>query len=63
VREAAHRDKKQKFTTLPHHVRFELLRDSYNSLKRKAAPGVDGVTWEQYGEGVEERLQDLVCFL
>src|SRR5208282_4248831 len=59
VREAARRDKKQKFTALLHHVTIDLLRDSYYSLKRKAAPGVDGVTWQQYGEGVEERLQDL----
>ena len=59
VREAARRDKKQKFTALLHHVTVDLLRESYHSLKRKAAPGVDGMTWEQYGEGVEERLQDL----
>ena len=59
VREAARRDKKQKFTALLHHVTAGLLRDSYDSLKRKAAPGVDGVTWQQYGEGLEERLQDL----
>jgi RNA-directed DNA polymerase len=59
VREAARRDKKQKFTALLHHVTVGLLRDSYYSLKRKAAPGVDGVTWEQYGEGLEERLGDL----
>jgi RNA-directed DNA polymerase len=59
VREAARRDKKQKFTALLHHVTAGLLRDSYNSLQRKAAPGVDGVTWQQYGEGLEERLQDL----
>ena len=59
VREAARRDKKQKFTALLHHVTNDLLRDSYYSLKRKAAPGVDGVTWEQYGEGLEERVQDL----
>jgi RNA-directed DNA polymerase len=59
VREAARRDKKQKVTALLHHVTVDLLRDSYHSLKREAAPGVDGVTWEQYGEGVEERLQDL----
>ena len=50
VREAGRRDKKQKFTTLLHHVTIDLLRDSYASLKRKAAPGVDGVTWQQYGE-------------
>src|SRR5208283_4696305 len=59
VREAARRDQKQKFTALLHHVTTDLLRDSYYSLKRAAAPGVDGVTWQQYGEGVEERLQDL----
>lgn len=59
VREAARRDKQQKFTALLHHVTTDLLRDSYSSLKRKAAPGVDGVTWQQYGEGVEERLRDL----
>ena len=59
VREAARRDKKQKFTALLHHVTADLLRESYNSLKRKAAPGVDGVTWQQYGEGLEERLKNL----
>jgi group II intron reverse transcriptase/maturase len=59
VREAARRDKKQRFTALLHHVTVDLLRDSYYSLKRGAAPGVDGVTWQQYGEGVEERLRDL----
>ena len=42
VREAARRDKQQKFTALLHHVTMDLLRDSYYSLKRKAAPGVDG---------------------
>lgn len=59
MREAARRDQKQKFTAWLHHVTVDLLRDSYYSLKRQAAPGVDGVTWQQYGEGVEARLQDL----
>ncbi|MDQ1470816.1 MAG: RNA-directed polymerase [Bryobacterales bacterium] len=59
VREAARGNKEQKFTALLHHVTISLLRDSYSSLKRKAAPGVDGVTWQQYGEGVEGRLQHL----
>ena len=59
VREAARKDKKRKFTSLLHHVTIGLLRDGYYSLKRRAAPGVDGVTWQQYGEGVEERLVDL----
>jgi RNA-directed DNA polymerase len=59
VREAARRNKEQKFTALLHHVNPALLRASYDSLNKSAAPGVDGVTWQQYGEGVEERIQDL----
>lgn len=59
VRAAARRDKQQKFTALLHHVNVELLWDSYNSLNRSAAPGVDAMTWKQYGEGVEGRIQDL----
>jgi hypothetical protein len=48
-----------KFTTLLHHVTVDLLRDSFSSLKRKAAPGVDGVTWQAYEAGLESRLADL----
>jgi len=59
VREAAKKDKKSKFTALLHHVTVDLLRDSYYALKRGAAPGVDGVTWQEYGKGLEERLGNL----
>jgi group II intron reverse transcriptase/maturase len=59
VREAAKKDKKQKFTALLHHVSIGLLRDSYNSLKKQAAPGVDGMTWKEYGEDLEARLTGL----
>jgi RNA-directed DNA polymerase len=59
VREAAKKDSKQKFTALLHHVSIDLLRDSYYSLKKQAAPGVDGMTWEEYGEDLEVRLADL----
>lgn len=59
VREAAKKDGKLKFTALMHHVSIDLLRESYYSLKKKAAPGVDGMTWEGYGEGLEGRLTDL----
>jgi len=48
-----------RFTALLHHVDVELLRSSYYHLKRKAAAGVDGVTWQEYGNGLEERLIDL----
>ena len=60
IRQAASRDKKLRFTGLWHHV-YEVnrLQDAYYSLKRGAAPGVDGETWRHYGEDLEENLQDL----
>ena len=60
VRQAARRDKKMRFTALLHHVYdLEMLRAAYLSLKREAAPGVDGETWRHYGESREANLQDL----
>jgi RNA-directed DNA polymerase len=50
---------KQKFTNLFTHLRVDLLREVYFRLKRKAASGVDGMSWNEYGEGLEERLNDL----
>jgi RNA-directed DNA polymerase len=59
VREAARKDGKLKFTALLHHVSIDLLRDSYHSLKKQAAPGVDGMTWAEYGQDLEARLAEL----
>jgi len=59
VRQAAPRDKPLRFTALRHHVHIDLLRSRYYDLKRRAAAGVDGVTWQAYGNGLEERLADL----
>src|SRR6476659_517546 len=59
VRRTAKEKKQERFTTLLHHVTIDLLRESFLSLKKKAAPGVDGVTWEEYEQGLEDRLQDL----
>jgi group II intron reverse transcriptase/maturase len=59
VRQAARRDKEAKFTALLHHVTPESLEASFNELKRKAAPGVDGVTWEQYGTGLAKNVREL----
>jgi len=59
VRQAAKGDRQMRFTALLHHVNIELLRSSYNHLKKGAAAGVDGVTWQEYGDGLEERLVDL----
>src|SRR5260370_32335739 len=59
VRKAARENKEMKFTALLHHLTIDLLRESCYSLKRKAAPGVDGVTWQEYESGIEDRLIDL----
>jgi RNA-directed DNA polymerase len=59
VRQAARERKQERFTTLLHHLNVDLLRASYYALQRKAAPGVDGVRWEEYADGLEDRLTDL----
>src|ERR1700747_2945684 len=59
VRKAAREHKEMKFTALLHHLTVDLLRQSFYSLKRKAAPGVDGVRWEEDETGLEDRLVDL----
>jgi RNA-directed DNA polymerase len=60
VRQAASKDKKLRFTALLHHIyNLETLRMAYFSLKKEAAPGVDGETWRHYGETLEDNLQDL----
>lgn len=59
VREKARQEKEARFTALMHHVTVDLLRASFRKLEKKAAPGVDGVTWKQYETGLEDRLKDL----
>ena len=59
VRLAARQRKKEKLTALLHHVTVDLLRDAFLALKRRAAPGVDGVTWQDYEADLEGNLQVL----
>jgi RNA-directed DNA polymerase len=59
VREVARRDQRARFTALLHHVTVDLLRESFYALKRHAAPGIDGLTWDQYEADLEDRLPDL----
>jgi group II intron reverse transcriptase/maturase len=60
IGDVARRDKKVRFTTLMHHVyNLDTLRGAYFGLKRDAAPGVDGETWREYGEQLEQNLKDL----
>jgi RNA-directed DNA polymerase len=59
VRNAARQRKKEKFTALLHHISVETLEVAFYALRRKAAPGVDGVTWQEYEADLERRLIDL----
>jgi group II intron reverse transcriptase/maturase len=59
VRKAAKEHQEMKFTALLHHLTVDLLRGSFYALKRKAAPGVDGMTWQEYETGLEGRLAHL----
>jgi len=59
VRQAAQKDREARFTALLHHVDVDRLRAAYRALRPKAAPGVDGVTWEEYGRDLEGNLRDL----
>ena len=59
VRRVARQDKDARFTALLHHVDVDRLRAAYWALEPKAAPGVDGVTWWDYGQDLEENLRDL----
>ena len=59
VREAARRDRRARFTALLHHVTPERLRSSFYALKRGAAPGVDGVVWNEYQQELDSRLEAL----
>src|ERR1039458_7131815 len=59
VRQATQKDREARFTALLHHVDVDRLREAYRALNSKAATGVDGVTWEEYGQDLEGNLKDL----
>jgi group II intron reverse transcriptase/maturase len=59
IRQAARQRKKERFTALLHHVNIDLLRQAFFEIKKDAAPGVDGVTWQDYEAGLERKLEDL----
>jgi RNA-directed DNA polymerase len=59
VREAARRERRQKFTSLLHHITPELLRASFFELRKQAAPGIDGEMWHDYAIDLERRIKDL----
>jgi len=59
VREVAQRDRKARFTALLHHVDLRRLWTAYWAIRPQTAPGVDGVTWDAYGQNLEANLRDL----
>ena len=59
VRKAAQQRRKEKFTALFHHLSVDLLREAFLVLKRNAAPGMDGLTWQAYAADLERNLTDL----
>src|SRR5260370_4807411 len=59
VRQAARQGKKERFTSLLHHVDPAMLRTAFYAMKRDAAPGVDGITWETYEKDLDRRIEDL----
>ncbi len=59
IRQAARQRKKERFTSLFHHITISLLRLAFFALKRDAMPGVDGLTWQDYEADLECKLEDL----
>ena len=59
IRKVARESKKERFTTLFHHISIELLEDAFFELKEDAAPGVDRLTWKDYEAGLERNLETL----
>ena len=59
IRQVARQRKKERFTSLFHHINLSLLRMAFFALKRDAAPGVDGLTWKDYEADLEPKLEDL----
>src|ERR1700759_158465 len=59
IRQVARQRKKERFTSLFHHISIELLRLAFFALKRDAAPGVDGLTWRDYEADLDRKIEDL----
>src|SRR5215216_4233445 len=59
VRQVARKDRDVRFTALLHHVTVDRLEAAYRAIRPGAAPGVDGITWKDYGQDLEANLRDL----
>src|SRR5438067_5169239 len=59
IRQVAKERKKERFTALLHHIDVPMLRTAFYALKRDAAPGVDGLTWQDYEADLDRKIEDL----
>src|SRR5215207_1491881 len=59
ARHVARQRKKERFTALLHHVTPDRLRTAFFALRRQAAPGVDGLTWQAYEADLDRRIESL----
>jgi group II intron reverse transcriptase/maturase len=60
ISERALRETKLKFTSLAHLLDVGFLRECYLELGRDRASGIDGISWQEYGEHLDENLENLV---
>jgi len=59
IRQAARQRRQEKFTALFHHLSLPMLRTAFFALKREAAPGVDGLTWQDYEADLDRNIEGL----
>ena len=59
IRKAAKERKQERFIALLHHVDVPMLRTAFYALRRDAAPGADGLTWQDYEADLDRRIEDL----
>jgi RNA-directed DNA polymerase len=59
IRRVAKERKKEKFTSLLHHISIDLLDEAFFELKEETAPGVDGLTWAEYEQNLDRNIEDL----
>jgi len=60
ISERARKDPKFQFLSLAHLLNEGFLKECYFDLGRDRASGIDGVSWKEYGERLDENITDLV---
>ena len=63
ISERARKESELQFTSLAHLLDERFLRECYLELGRDRASGIDGVSWQAYGENLDENLVNLVKWM